>query len=505
MKAKKVTALILAAVMVLMVAACGNGEPDETAPVETPPATETQTPTDPDDVDEPDDTPAHDPDDVRFKWDPIDMGITIVRGANFEQGSDFSDMEPPDPAEDTAIAFARYENFRRLEAKYNVRVETVTLNFGDILPQLALAKMAGDDFCDLIWFNTQFITQSVANDLVYDIPSIAPPDASYVTDEIFLFSPGPVLGKDVFLAENRPFFNADYLIINQDIINQVGAPNPVDLYNEGRWTWEAFREVALMATRDTNNSGEINQWGISGWFPWFAGAIVASNGATLSDMNTLTVNFNSAPVLEAFQFIQDIAVEDRTFFMPESDGMFEIWDWGATMDAFKGGNIAMAATRFWNDQGQDYAWTTSVVPMPTGPSNRIDGPTYFIEMAEWVLSATSRHPTWVYMIIEETQYWHMGDLEFAHSSDEDMITECVQTMDDVNRVFAASKRYTLDIMPWIQGGGLDGSVLWGLLNERETPAQIVTANEQVFQDTLNNSLGAINVQDYLDSLEEEDE
>jgi len=501
MKAKKILALLLVASMVFMIVACASDPAGTTTPTPAPSESPTPAPADPDDDDD-DDQPVASTD-VRDKWDPIDMGITIVRGANFEQGSDFSDMEAPDPAVDTAIAFARYDNFRRVEEKYNIRVETVILNFGDILPQLALAKMSGDDFVDLVWFNSQFVTQSVANDLVYDIPSIAPPDASYVTDEIYLHSPGPVLGKNVFLAENRAMFNADYLIINQDIINQVGAPNPVDLYNEGRWTWDAFREIAQMATRDTNNSGEINQWGISGWFPWFSAAIVASNGAKLSDMSTMKVNFNSAPVLEAFQFIQDIAVEDRTFFMPESDGMFEIWDWGATMDAFKGGNIAMAATRFWNDQGQDYAWTTSVVPMPTGPSNAIDGPTYFIEIVEWVLSATSKNPTWVYMILEECQYWHDGDIEFAWSAEEDMIMECVQTIDDVWRVFDASKRYALDIMPWVQGGGLDGGVLWGLLNERETPAQIVTANEQVFQDTLDNALGAVDVQDYLDSLEDE--
>ena len=500
MKAKKIIALILAAMMVFAIVACGNDGPANTPPpaASTPAPAGTTDPTDPDDPDE--DAWIHDPNDVTTKWAPIDMGITIIMGANYEQGGNLSDMEAPDPAVDSAIAFARYDNFRRLEEKYNIRTEGVVLNFGDILPQLALAVMAGDDYCDLIWFNSQFATQSAANNLVYDIPTICPPDASYVTDEIFLFSPGPVLGKNIFLAENRPFFNADYLIINQDIINQAGAPNPVDLYKEGKWTWDAFREVAQMTTRDTNNSGEINQWGISGWFPWFGSAIIASNGAKLSDMSTMTVNYNSAPVLEALQFLQDIAVEDRSFFMPESDGQFSIWDWGATMDAFKGGNIAMASTRFWNDQGQNYEWTTSAVPMPLGPSSVPNGPTYFIEIAEWVLSATSKHPTWVYMVLEEMMYWHDGDLEFAHSADEDMIVECVQTMDDVWRVFDASARYTLDMMAWIEA--VPGSILWGLLNERETPAQIVTANEQVFQDTLNNALGAVDVQGYLDSLDD---
>ena len=496
MKAKKVLALLLAVVMMFMIVACGNNDTTPPPAAETPPPADTGTPAEPDP--EPDDTWISDPGDVTTKWEPIDMGITIVMGANFEIGSDISDMEPPDPAEANAIAFARYDNFRRLEEKYNVRVEAIQMDFGDILPQLVLAKMAGDDFVDLLWFDSQLIVQSVANDLVYDIHAIAPADASYLTDEIYVFSPTEVLGKHPFLGQNRAPHNADYLIINQDIINQVGAPNPVDLYNEGKWTWDAFREIALMATRDTNNSGEINQWGISGWFPWFAGAVVASNGAQLTDMATMTANVNSAPVLEAFQFFQDLVLEDRSFFMPESDGMFEIWDWGATMDAFKQGNIAMACTRFWNDQGRDYPWNTSALPMPTGPSNRIDGPTYFISLSEFVMPATSKYPTWVYMIFEEMQYWHEGDIEFAWSSEEDMIAECVQHVDDVFRVIEASSRYASDLHPWINGSGLSGSILWGLINERETPAQLVAANEQVFQDEIENALGAIDVSDYLD-------
>ena len=98
------------------------------------------------------------------------------------------------------------------------------------------------------------------------------------------------------------------------------------------------------------------------------------------------------------------------------------------------------------------------------------------------------------------QYWWDGDLEFAHGKDIDMLAVTVHNISDAYRIIEASDRYAVDLIPFVSGGGI-GDVLWPLLIERQTPAQLVTANEQVFQDTLDRALGSIDTDAYLEAQE----
>ena|GEM_PF-1760091 len=513
MKAKHIIALLLAAIMLLAATAACTGTSDDPGGGATTPGGGTTTPggdsdPNPNNGTDSDPSPGLTGGAPIDKWAPEDMGgrnIVIGWNSDMLEGKNFAitHSPAPDPAVDSPYYIAMWDNFKRIEEKYNVVVTNVVLNFGDMLPQLALAKMAGEEFCDIIWFNSQFIVPAIANDLVYDISEIAPADADYNNAQRYLINPGSILGKNVFMSTNDPLYNADIIIVNQDIITSIGAQDPVDLYKNGQWTWDNFFDIARSATRDTNNSGAINQWGLSGWIPWIANAAIASNGSNLSDYTTLKVNYNSSPVLEAMQFLQDLLLADRVIRCPEIDGAFDIWDWGNTFDAFGQGNVAMGVSRFWAIPAteDDWAWPFqySVVPFPTGPSNTIDGPTYFIEFSasDFIIPTTAKTPEQVYKVFEEMQYWWDDDLEFAHAKTLDYLTTLVHTFDDAYRIIEASERYAIDLIPFISGGGV-GDILWPLLIERETPAQVVAANEQVLQDTLDRALGPIDTDAYLD-------
>lgn len=98
--------------------------------------------------------------------------------------------------------------------------------------------------------------------------------------------------------------NALQLFYNRSIFDKAGLTYPTDDWEDKSWTWEAFLEVAKKITRDTNNDGKIDQYGINAamgdWdTPWTFG------GAWLNKEKT-RVTADSPESLRGWQFNQDL-------------------------------------------------------------------------------------------------------------------------------------------------------------------------------------------------------
>lgn len=72
------------------------------------------------------------------------------------------------------------------------------------------------------------------------------------------------------------------IVYNKDLFDQAGLPYPA-----GDWTWDEFRRVARVLTRDTDGDGTIDQWGTaydrsaSLWLPWLwsgGGDVLCADG-----------------------------------------------------------------------------------------------------------------------------------------------------------------------------------------------------------------------------------
>lgn len=67
---------------------------------------------------------------------------------------------------------------------------------------------------------------------------------------------------------------------NRSMIERNNLEDPMDLYKNGEWTREKFTELSKAVTKDTNNDGQTDQWGITMSHAGFLGYFFMSNGVS---------------------------------------------------------------------------------------------------------------------------------------------------------------------------------------------------------------------------------
>jgi ABC-type glycerol-3-phosphate transport system substrate-binding protein len=54
---------------------------------------------------------------------------------------------------------------------------------------------------------------------------------------------------------------------NKTMFENNGIKTPTEYYKEGKWDWNALKEVGIKLTQDTDKDGTIDQWGFMTWEP----------------------------------------------------------------------------------------------------------------------------------------------------------------------------------------------------------------------------------------------
>lgn len=236
-----------------------------------------------------------------------------------------------------------------------VTVETQPyVRYNDVLN----VKLAGNQPPDISWINAsvgkQYVDSGRLLDLTPAIEAIPDFDLADFGDATL----APWKNGDAQVA--LPFTNAGNVVFfNKAIFEAAGVPTPLDLLNDGNWTWETLKSTAK-AIKDSgaaqygfvhNNNPFVNGfrtlvelWGPYGAQPW-------------SD-DGLTCTFDSPEMVAATQLFWDMVFTDQSHPGPD-----EQWDFAA-------GDIGMAMGR--TDQiGARLAEATfewDVVPPPSGPA-----------------------------------------------------------------------------------------------------------------------------------------
>ena len=84
-----------------------------------------------------------------------------------------------------------------------------------------------------------------------------------------------------------------FLIYNRGVFEQIGLEDPKELYDEGKWTWEAMADV-IRKFIDSDTDG--NRTGLYGASEYSAQAIIDSTGVPLIEIGEdgkLVSNFNN--------------------------------------------------------------------------------------------------------------------------------------------------------------------------------------------------------------------
>jgi len=83
------------------------------------------------------------------------------------------------------------------------------------------------------------------------------PEHNNFFGEVYGFECGWMGGPDKFFQETQAVY------WNKELFERENLPNPYELYENGEWNWENFKDIAIRATVDTDGDGEIDQWGFT--------------------------------------------------------------------------------------------------------------------------------------------------------------------------------------------------------------------------------------------------
>lgn len=235
-----------------------------------------------------------------------------------------------------------------------------------------------------------------------DIPEMIVKNAFLPIDE-YLMSDNPYSDTNMTDAafkwgDKRYGFttNAPDMVVvmyNKTMFSNNGLPTPSELYAQGNWNWDTFREAAITLTQDLDSDGSTDQWGYGSWMDE---VFFLTNGVTdlikVADDGKVTPSTDNPKFVEAAQFIQDLASKDKVVFPDQ---------WGGS-EGFKNKKIAMIIDRSWVmasiiNQGFNDEW--DVVPLPKGRS--AESHVNYVGPGGAAVASGSKHPEAAAKFIQE--------------------------------------------------------------------------------------------------------
>ena len=426
---KKIAILLTLALILALVAACrGNGnENDETEPDTTPDSVvEQPSTTEPSGNDT---TPTNEPESGLIR----DIGRDIRIICWWQYMPNTTD-DQPDPATSNNYMNDRAwrDNQMRVEEAYNVTFTNIVIPRPEIMEPLTASILAGDPMAEWVMLGSEHMITAIQGDIMLSADQFAAPDSDILNARTFV---RPVVEfQDRIWAFGRTELQTQGsgLGVNLDIINAIGAPNPVELWSRGEWTWDAMREIMQLATRDTTGDGNMDQFGLSGNTDTIAFNLIATNNGRLVNPETMTYGFDHPNTLQALEFLYEI-FSNRWWYYDALSGN-PMGDWGRDHNAFWDGRSALFTTATWVFEGGNFpSFEHAVVPWPQGPSgqgyNRLGG---FPQ--GMTIPTGSQNPHDLFMLYEEIQKWAAHDMDLMSFGAYDYTRRSWLTEEDVYRV-----------------------------------------------------------------------
>lgn len=334
-KLKGFSFLLICLIMVLT--ACGGGK---ATPSPTPEATpEPQVAT-------PDPTPAPE--------ETYDLGGRVIKIAAWWDLT---------PAGATQSDINRLEKIKEVEEKYNVTIEFVNIPFEEMVPTLTNSLLSGEPFADIVQLEYKAALPLIKQGLLLPISEFTDETNNINNEANQVTKYSPIAG-DYYGFDNPTSLGAG-MHYNRDLFEQLGLPDPKELYEKGEWTWDKFLELAKAATKDTNNDNKPDTYGFAGWSLDVYKHFAVSNGVRIADEENLVEGLSSPASIETGEFLNKLYNIDKVVKISTGDPM----DWNES-NTFKDGDVAMFTVAEWNLGGLNFNF--GIVPIPKGPSQTTD-------------------------------------------------------------------------------------------------------------------------------------
>lgn len=426
--------------------------------------------------------------------EPVDFGGRVLTTGGWWHGI-LAGFRPayddPDPATAGNYHMERliFENARRVEREFGVVFEENIMGSDEILEVLTTSIMAGEPFADLTMANASMIFASAINNLIVPLESINLPNSDLLNRQFYTRVATQGLGHWWAYIHAEPEATGVTLGVNLDLINALGVPNPIDLYNSGQWTWDAFLDIMRTATRDTTGDGIIDQFGIAGQPGDFLPFLIAANDGPLMT-DDFQYNMDHPNTIHALEFANTIFREglweyDRTIGA-------DIGDWGVNFWAYQNGNSVFWISMTWNMNDGDLPFEFGVVPVPLGPANT-SGYTW---MSAWrqgysiPIGNSVWTPAEVLMIGEELLSWPGYEIELMTDGALNWSRHVFLTEEDAVRQVGAMFTMRLEDALNVPGfGGIWGTFVNYFVTQELTVMQAIEAHRGPQQELLDIAFG----------------
>lgn len=271
---------------------------------------------------------------------------------------------------------ARYEDYFKDDPAVKGRIEeaeekfNMKLNFiqeRDI-PSVNMTRLMADDSKNDIWYSQSRIGyyELVSEDAVMDMSEVLP-DEYY---EALSVSEREALNILEFKGTKYGIGKTHYgsgmydvgnivMFYNNDIIEEVGAEDPYELYKEDNWTWETAEEIFAEVTRDTEGDGETDQWALRFFRPF---SWARANGAQVTRTNEdgeVVFSFDQPEAIETLEQLQQW-VDDGYVAQDAEYGFHDSWPMGEV--AFYVHYVG--ASQDFMDMEDEF----TMIPLPKGPN-----------------------------------------------------------------------------------------------------------------------------------------
>ncbi|MFD0713264.1 ABC transporter substrate-binding protein [Paenibacillus sp. GCM10027626] len=381
----------------------------------------------------------------------------------------------PDPnTQEGELMLARQ---KEVEEKYNVKIEWVTVGWGENVTMVANAALSGEPVAEIV------------NYVIYQaIPAINQGLLLPVDDYFDFDDPKWPAGiKNYGSYEGKMYgfksmvHSGSGIYYNKTLFEREGLKDPHDLIAEDNWTWESFLDIAQKATKDTDGDGVTDQWGFTNVGGNLARILIYSNNGKLIDNRDgkYVFAYDDPNTVEALHFMSDLFNVHKVA-APNKHGSD---DYADTQTLFSGGKAAMVTGELW--EGATRTQMTDeqgFVPFPKGPkatefSNTIEN----FEM--WYMPANVKRPKEVAAIWQELQLWdRVGKAKREGAELQNLASEKdIQVMLEISD-------YVLPL--FLPLGGALGDIAWSVSGTGEAPESALERNKQLAQDSIDANLNA---------------
>jgi|LSQX01.1.fsa_nt_gb multiple sugar transport system substrate-binding protein len=345
--------------------------------------------------------------DLKDKYEAFDLGGRTIKISSWWPVVQDSSMKKPDPAIYPSENLAKYENIKKIEEKYNCKIQFIEVSWEQMEFQLEESVLEGLPYADIVYLPMNFSIPAIAKGYLLPISEFASPNSDILTDNIAVTSLGKLIDDEYGVKIIEVPDNGVFMGYNKSIIDELGLETPIEIYknNSRNWNWEKFLEYAKAATSDVDGDGNIDRFGYGGFINrTIANFVIANDGELFSDFDSGKHGLDNPKTIRALEFINELYNKHKVVYTARGD----LWNYEDNYSSFKNGDILFFPVLSWMlEEIKGLPFEYGIVPFPTGPDN-ISGKTCAISQDAFYIPKGVEEPKKVYQVLEEL-LWFFGD------------------------------------------------------------------------------------------------